>query len=407
MSIFPLPLTALEQMFWLDRRRPLDIWLEASFRQRLDEQRLMEALACLARRHPLLLARPERRGREWVWQPVAKAIPWLRLGQDQPWSPLPLQPELVRVYLVEQSPGCSLYFHIHHACCDGTGSRQLLSDFGLAYADPGARLTPLDPTCLVRRGRIPPAPPQAPASWRKSLRDVLEFLFPWPQVVAGPAEGERARPYSKRVIAAGPVLERARTAGVGLTELAGSDLFACLANWQRSHGVGGGRLRLLIPMDLRELEDRRLPACNRITFAFLHRRLAQCGPDLSRELVKERDYIKTYRTDLDFLRGLQLVAGTGLLSWLLRAPLPMSSAILTNMGEVSPLRGFAWEEGGLRVGDVICDHVSGATALRPGTRAAFSLCRFGGQLALGLRSSLAQAAEEQLLESFNLRLQHG
>jgi hypothetical protein len=282
-----------------------------------------------------------------------------------------------------------------------------LSDFGLAYANPGARLTPLDPSRLERRGRIAPAPPQAPASWLKSLRDVWGFLFPWPQVVAGPPEGGRARPFSKRVIPAGPVLERARTAGAGLTELASSDLFACLASWQRSQGRSRGRLRLLIPMDLRELEDRRLPACNRITFAFLQRSLAQCGPDLSQELVREREYIKTYRTDLDFLRGLELVARTGLLSWLLRAPLPMSSAILTNMGEVSPLRGFGWEEGGLRVGDVICDHVSGATALRPGTRVAFSLCRFGGQLALGLRSSLDQLAEEQLLESFSLRLQRG
>ena len=168
MSIFPLPLTALEQMFWLDRRRPLDIWLEASFRHRLDEQRVVEALACLGRRHPLLLARPELRGREWVWQPAAEAIPWLRLRQNQAWMPLPLERELIRVYLVEQGSGCSLYFHLHHACCDGTGSRQLLSDFGLAYANPGARLTPLDPSRLERRGRIAPAPPQAPASWLKS-----------------------------------------------------------------------------------------------------------------------------------------------------------------------------------------------------------------------------------------------
>ena len=406
MSIFPLPLTALEQMFWLDRQRPLDIWLEASFRQSLDEQRLVEALACLARRHPLLLARPHRQGRKWVWQPVAEAIPWVRMNQNQPWNPLPLDRELMRAYLVEQGSGCSLYFHIHHACCDGTGSRQLLSDFGLAYANPRMPLAPLDPTRLERRGRLPPAPAQAPTSWRKSLRDVLEFLFPWPQVVAGPVERQRTRPFSKRIIAAGPVLERARASGAGLTELASSDLFACLADWQRNQGLSRGRLRLLIPMDLRELEDRRLPACNRITFAFLHRSLAQCGPDLSRELVRERDYIRAYRTDLDFLRGLQLVADSGLLPWLLRAPLPMSSAILTNMGEVSPLRGFSWEEGCLRVGDVLCDHVSGATALRPGTRAAFSLCRFGGQLAVGLRSSLAPSAEEQLLENFSSRLQH-
>ncbi|MFN8606514.1 MAG: hypothetical protein U0931_03215 [Vulcanimicrobiota bacterium] len=407
MSIFPLPLTALEQMFWLDRRRPLDIWLEASFRQKLDHQRVQQSLVCLASRHPLLLARPQRRAQQWLWEPAAEAIPLVLVGQQQAWSPLPLDPELIRVYLVEKASGCSLYFHIHHAVCDGTGSRQLLSDFGLAYANPSNALTPLDPARLARRGRIPAAPPQAPASWHKSLRDVLGFLFPWPQVLAGAGEQARLRPFSKRIIEAGPVLERARAAGAGLTELASSDLFACLARWQRQHGVQRGRLRLLIPMDLRELDDRRLPACNRITFAFLQRSLHQCGPDLSRELSSEREYIKTYRTDLDFLRGLQLVAGSRLLPWLLRAPLPMCSAILTNMGEVSPLRGFDWEEGGLRVGDVLCDHVSGATALRPGTRAAFSLCRFGGRLAVGLRSSLAEQAEGELLDSFTHRLVHG
>ncbi|GMU54796.1 MAG: hypothetical protein AMXMBFR33_39420 [Candidatus Xenobia bacterium] len=416
--MFPLPLTAFEELMVRDRAFPMDIWIELCFRDRLSVPALEEALEVLASRHPLLVAGVEKIGGRFCWVPSASAIPLVRVAGGA-WQPEPVLPEAgggVRFYLVERSGECSLFLQVHHACCDGAAIRVVLLDLVTLYArltdpqGPWPELTRLEPALLPMRGRIPPPPPiKTP---RNELLELFRFLFPWPQALSSQPGPGGDLPFSQRVLSreeTEAVLQRAARSGGRFHEQALSDLFAVLADWQVAHGKSrpGSRLRILIPMDVRELVDRRLPACNRVTFAFLTRRLDQCGPDLSQALRAEHEYIREYRTDLDFLRGLEFACAKRLLPLILRLPLPLSSAVLTNLGDVTPLRGFPVEEQGLRIGDAICLHASGATGVRPGTIASFSLCRLAGRLSIGLRCArpaLSLDAENALLDAFKSRL---
>jgi hypothetical protein len=409
-------------MMLLDRPYPMDIWVEGCFGGRLNLDAAREALGVLALRHPLLTSRVEPFQGQLCWISTGNEIALSHHPTGAPWPAPPLRPELgegARFYLVEQTDGCSLYMQVHHACADGTACRFLFHEFAFAYAracDPawrGGQLPRLETERLLERGRLPEVDPSVTSpSLGRIVRDIAQFLFPWPQRLRAEASAVPAqRPFSKRILEpeqSALVLARARRQGGQLNEQAISDLFATLADWQRSGSEARpGRLRILIPIDLRQLEHRRLPACNRVTFAFLTRAIPECGPDLSHSLSLERDYIRQHRTDLDFLRSLELVDKWRLLPLFLKFPVSLSSAVLTNMGDVTPLRGFPQEDGGMRVGDVVCHHISGATSVRAGTWASFSLCRMAGRLAIGLRCAndvIGPSGEARLLDNFTDRL---
>lgn len=415
-GVFPLPITDFEELMLLDRRMPMDMWVEGCFLSRLNLEAAREALRAIAERHPLLTSRVENQ----AWVPTGQEIPLVHVREGEPWLRQPLYPEAgqgMQCYVVDQPAGCSLYFHISHACCDGTATRFIFLDFATAYARASApeqdwpELTRLDPDRLPLRGQLdPPVPGPAGISKRQELLEIFRFIFPWPQTLKSqPGEGGPA-PFSKRVFdpdETRQVFARAESRGAKLNEQALSDLFAVLADWQRERGAKKGRVRILLPIDMRSLEDRRLPACNRVTFAFLTRYLSQCGDDLTAQLLGEREFIKQYRTDLDFLRGLGFARASRLLPLILKVPLSLSTAVMTNMGDVTPLRGFPQTEHGLQIGDAVCHHATGATAVRPGTLASFSLCRLAGRLSVGLRCAhptLGHEAERELLGRFTRRL---
>ncbi len=413
-------------MMLLDPGHPMDTWIESSFVGHLSISTVQQALNAVASRHPLTTARIEQLNGKRCWVASEQPVSLVLAEPEQMPSWTILNPESgngMCCYLCQGAGGSRLWMQVHHTVCDGAGIRLIFHDFATAYAQitctegTAPEFFELEPSRLLLRGRIPPPPPSAPSTYRSlwhGLREVLGFIFPWPESLAsqpGPSLASRA-PFSSKVFNAQEtqqILGRAREAGGQLNEQAISDLFATLADWQVQHGRSkvGSRIRILIPMDLRELEERRLPACNRVTFAFLSRLLKECGPDLTSSLREESAYIRRYRTDLDFLRGLQLVQGWNLLPAILRIPVSLSTSVLTNMGNVTPLRGFTTVAEGVAVGDVVCEWVTSGPTVRPGTFASFSLCLMAGRLAVGIRcleSHIGYQGEQWLLDNFCLRL---
>ncbi len=413
-------------MMLLDPGHPMDTWIESSFIGHLSIGSVQQALKAVASRHPLITAAIELINGKRCWVGSEKPIPLVLGEPEQLPSWTIVNPESgngMCCYLSQGARGSRLWMQVHHTVCDGAGIRLLFHDFATAYAQiVGPKETApehftLEPSLLSLRGRIPPPPASGPATfsslWR-GLREVLGFIFPWPEALAprpDPSRTSRA-PFSSKIFSAQQtqqILGRAREAGGQLNEQAISDLFATLADWQvqRGRNKPNSRIRILIPMDLRELEERRLPACNRVTFAFLSRFLKDCGPDLTASLRGESAYIRRYRTDLDFLRGLELVRAWNLLSPILRIPVSLSTSVLTNMGNVTPLRGFKTVPEGVALGDAVCEWVTSGPTVRPGTFASFSLCLMAGRLAVGIRcleSHIGYQGEQWLLDNFCLRL---
>jgi hypothetical protein len=412
-------LTLFEEFMLLDGPLPMDIWLEAGFMDPVSRGPMEEAVAMVGERHPFLTARVEERKQGRFWVLGEGAIPLVFLKEGESFPRLPLDPRVglsARVCIRNRTA----YIQVHHACCDGVAARAVIQELAAAYAEatrPGRgwpRPPSLDPGRLLRRGSLEaagsvPPPPPAPTM----ARDILEFLFPFPRALAAEpgADPRTEPPYSLRVldpVEASIALAAARTSAAGRShEKALSDCLGTLGAWQRRHGEEKGRIRVLIPWDLRTLADRRMPACNHMSFAFLNRPASACTGDLSVGLHAEHEYIRQFRTDLDFLRGLEIARRLGYLRAVLRLPVSLSTAVFTNMGDATPVRGFPVTPDGIEMGDNIVRYIVGVAPVRTGTRAALGLCRLGGRLAVVWRSDrryIGQDAERWLLDDFTRRL---
>ena len=307
----------------LDDRLPMEIWIEAGIIGRLCRSAVEEALDIVAHRHPLIRASIDICKGIPSWTPGRSriSITWVEPGQT--WKILPLSPRQglgLRIYVVQEENRATIYLQLHHACVDGKGARLFIHDFfssyGRARGGQTPPLPPLEPERLKRRGRIGQGPTLPTGPGRGLLREILAFLFPWPRPVQplprdsqdNPTPGGNL-PYSRRILdreQTRRALERVRPREGTFNDLALADLFATLAEWQIASGIQDrrSRLRILMPVDIRELPDRRTPACNRISFAFLTRRLGECGPDLPESIRAETAYIQQHRSELDFLRAI-------------------------------------------------------------------------------------------------------
>lgn len=182
-----------------------------------------------------------------------------------------------------------------------------------------------------------------------------------------------------------------RGADVTLNDVALALLFQTLADWNRRHenAPGKHRVRILMPTDLREPADVRLPATNRMSFAFLTRTVKECSDwqTLVDGIRRETGFIRTTRLPLDFLAGIAALQGIGprVLPWVMRWQGCVATAVLTNLGDVARRlrRRFpVADDGRFRAGNLILESVLGAPPIRPQTHAGFGICVCSGRMAV-------------------------
>ncbi|WP_437222960.1 hypothetical protein SH661x_003017 [Planctomicrobium sp. SH661] len=271
-------------------------------------------------RQPLLRSIVRSEGDSKVWT-LADSIPTLqwRTGNQSPEEIVqtPIQPirlaEVagVRCEVCPFADGIIILLDIHHACCDGQGARQFLSEWLANYhtlhTSDRPKLTPLEFGQLATRaGYRLPTPPIG--TW-EGLRNLfltvrgrtIRLKEVHPQSTApdhlceqslSPDQTARLRECLKR--------NRFSINDIGLCAsfLAFTE---CLPQASRR-----GFITLMHPVDLRWPSDLRTPACNRVGVSFLRRKRSACrNPQkLLQGLRDEMKYIKQRYVGAEFLRGL-------------------------------------------------------------------------------------------------------
>ena len=399
-NLFPLPVSSMERYF-LDistPARPMSVVADVIFEGPLDRERYAAAFQQTVDRHPLARAIIDRSGPRPVWResPVRPQVVFQR-GEGPPddLARFDLATEPGFRLVVVEGKQVSFSFQAHHAVCDGQGLRQLSWDTMLAYDrsfDDSPRavgaLPRLDESLLLTRGN-PTAPIKTtPLDGKERLKNLVDFF----RVKITPLRREPAADNHDGTFILRRTLPVEATsafkAKLARENLSPNDacltlLFELVARWN-----GQGRwwnrarnYRILVPVDLRVVADARLPATNRLGFAFLTRTTAQCGDfaSLSESVRGEMTYIKDRGIGADFLHTL---AAAETCWWLMRR-VSLSgrygpTVLFSDLGDATRrFRRLTGSDGGHpTTGELHLQGYFGASPLPPGTGMSICLGRY-------------------------------
>ena len=439
-----LPLTPFEKyMLWDERpRQPMNIFAELRFATALDESRVRLALQQATRKHPLLACKLEFSRKEPCWRYESDFVPELLCGTSS--TPTPVQPgqtaslnlseggfrvwhytaspvsDIVREGTNTSTPASRLLFQFHHALVDGVGVRRYLIDFLAAYANPeasgfdGTDLSLMqfryDFTQAIQRQIENPI-----SGWQR-VKNAYYFHFQTPRPIVGQPREDTVQPHCPlrhltfSLSDSERILEKSRKEEIGLNDLALSLLLTTAANWLHGQGDASrrSRLRVMFPFDLRTRSELKMPAANKLSFAFIGRTLAECQDwgNLLPSVAAETAAIKKTALPLDLLNGFNAIASSPrLMRSMIAINRHMASAVLTYTGDISRGTGrqFPIEDDHLVVGDARLTHILAAPPTRRNTNIALGLSLNWGRICLSAnwnREKLSRFDCEAFLRSY-------
>ncbi len=451
-DLFPLPLTAFEKFLIWDEtsKQPFTSFIELHFLDPLQLQVLEDAIAVALRIHPLLACKVKQIDADLYWEYDASLRHVLQLQPEHSpqahGRPIPIdlfREPGVRFWYREDADGRScLLIQLHHATCDGVGFRRFLIVVMTLYAqataperlDPQARSSwsKIDLGLLKRRDDFSDSFNGAltqPLSFWQRLKNAWYFHFQLPSPLKGSfapdkervaaqteATTDDASPLEHLVMdreQSEAILEKARLEEVSINALSLALLFetCCLWNEQHESVRSRERLRILMPFDLRSRIDLRMPATNRLSFAFLGRTRRQCSDTnaLIRSIEAEVKSMKATQLPMDFLNGMGgAVRYPRLMRWGLRHSRNMSTAVLTYAGDISRgmQKNFPEQDGVRLVGDARLDKILAAPPVRDNTHLSLGLCINWGQLCISAawnRDGLTRSECAALLKLYQSR----
>jgi NRPS condensation-like uncharacterized protein len=272
-----VPLNLLDELYLnLDREaEPWTVHYELRFGARLDPDRLADAIAAAARRHPLARARLASwrfQDRSYDWE-IADELGEVPLSvilcpdaaagareREQLFSASPslaTEPPFV-IALLRGADGDSLLLNLHHAAGDGISAARLMLSIMRAYAGERDPTPPLDP--LAVHDVRPLAAPRS-ATERDARRRALLAGRPLWGVTRIAREGDDDRPgygfelrrlsveESQRVFAR-------QAQGATVNDVLLAALALAIVRWNAEHGRASGRVALSMPVNLRPTEWR-------------------------------------------------------------------------------------------------------------------------------------------------------
>lgn len=412
-TMFPLPLTSIEEYFLRDDRPdyPMIGVCRLRFSGFFDHKDFHAALISVVDRHPLLRATVERRRfgtPRWNVRPDRfPVVCWDSTSPATGFPPLPfmdLEREIgARFHVVKRETGHDLIAHIHHCCADAQGLVTLLEDLMTEYALRRGTIEisaprKLEPERLLRRG----SPMLTGWGFLKmlhkqavGLRGVLRFIRNTPVPLAA-REREADAPVDGNLLPnpltfafnqseTRAIFAAARKASVNVGDILVRDLFLAIFDWRRDHSMGHDTdcLRISIPMSLRRAADMRMPMANSFSMIFLDRH-ANLFPNphlLLKSIHEQMRIIKENQLQYTFLLSVALARKLpGGLSTYTSKDICHASSCFSNIGTVFAGTLLPRREGRLVIGNMELESMDFVLPLRPHMHAAMCSHIYGGCL---------------------------
>ncbi len=359
--------------------------------------------------HPLLCCVIDRSQTPALWRSVStenvfqcRRVVRLAKPYEEPLEPIDLEksPGIRIVLTSDDDRKVRLAMHYHHACTDGQGAaRFFLRDVFNAYASllkgEPVKLG-LDVKLLENRGRSSLPNAQPPIGLGEGMRNL------WVTVRGKTARFKKLSGQDGTGVLSSVIVEvelekslsvrireLLREQQVVLNDVAMTAAFMMFANLDLntspSHYVS-----ILNPADLRTWADRRLPAANRIGFAYVRRRTKDWtdARSLLESVSQQMAYVRSRGVAGELLKGIELIEKfPRILSFVERAPRFTPTATLTCMSNQTLGRrhGLSLDEAGWKLGDAYVRRVSGTIPLPPGVPLAIMVGDYGDTMSLIMR----------------------
>lgn len=413
-GLFPLPLTAFEQLMLADDSRlyPMTFFIQIGLTGDLRREEFEAACAAAVHRHPLLMANVRWKFLRPYWVRATRdtVVQWHDASLPEPsleqrYIDLKAQPAL-RVSVAHVPAESIILFQFHHAATDGIGAIQFIGDalsiYGDATAEPDAerpRLVPIEPSCLLRRGERWESGRQPPKLLRRWAYRVVEVLGVHPCRIVQrsnvPIIQQQGRPiFLTRFLERAELKALNQTAaarGVTPNELLALAMFQTLHTWNQHAGRDVSRevFRIAIPASVRTPVHDECPAANIVSYILLTRRGDQIQESqslLNFIAAESRQVLNGRETGIVLLCVEAASLIPGLTRLLTRLPVRLATTVLANVGEVKrQLRNhFPLRRGNCVAGNVELNYLLGAAPVRRGTHVATSVGKYAGRLIINL-----------------------
>lgn len=396
-----------------DYPRTFVIVLQLSFA--IEEPRLRQAIDLATKRHPLLRASVDaggERATHWIecsspqysieWQTRTGAHP---NNYEQVVEPFDLCSEPgVRFRVGPGDEGDVLRVDFHHACTDGVGAIQFLSDLIATYCDVSAdtdlTLPPLDPTRLAHRADF------GLTGWRRLVRwlygsvgwlGAIEFLVHHPAALGNQdartgATDRRSSGYCWQTLTSGQttsLVQFAKREGVTVNDLLMRDIFVTIQQFVERHNPARTKdhKRVMVPTSLRVRGDELTPAANIVAMINLDRRPHRWTDEtrMLRVLHWELSAVKRLRLGVIFVQIIHTLWWLfGSLRRFLLADRCQATCVASNLGSVLPT--------------IEADKVRAVefySPIRPLTAAAFGIATHADRMTISLHYDRAVLSADQ------------
>jgi hypothetical protein len=429
---YPARLVPFEQlMYFLDQpNHPNSLGIRLRFEGRIDRDAAIAAAANAFGRHPgFQVTVDPRRLRLVDRNEPFRNFRWLEQNSSE--RPPSLAPTDIHRdgggmfwFVVLPDQQCEVALIGNHTLTDGVGGLQVISDWMLEYhrlvSGENVSLPTLQPERLLHRGRLnllrrkflsklifqpvalfgatkflfrrtiplvplasraaPPIKPR-PAAGRAKLRDVDidQPLQPYPQILTRRFTIEQ----TNRL--------KAFATEVGCTpnDVLTSSVFVAISRWRERQAVQRDRdwIRLLIPMSIRTIADRRLTACNRVSLVQVDRQPRQISDPrrLLRGVWRELRVIREWQLDRTLLLALRIASIIpGQIRRMARHPRSRATSFLTNLGNPFDRLPFQRSADSIAVGNLQLRAVEMIAPMLRGIPAAFAVAEFLNRMTICL-----------------------
>lgn len=368
MNRFPLQLVPWEEFFYYKHRpsHPATFFAYFEFSQPLQRDIAEQALKIVCIKHPLMRAIVEQRGKKLFWNTTSQPeFQWcdspFRI-EDLEHGNLDIRSEpglkvwgfAGQTLVSPDSKPASIQVVIHHVAFDGLGVLQILLDWLECYQRLRQSATRELATEAIHELPIPlrcrPTLGWAeslrllPGQW-KSIRASFQLFRrrAIPLGIGQPSTDSIARkPHVVRFqLDSETTLQLKKYAAnqqASLNSILIRDLLRAIDLWQKSlqHPPHGTHLRIMIPINERNIEHRHSAACNHCSMIHLDRTRAEVrnATDLLASIEQEMGVIQKWKLSLNFWRALSVFR------WLpnglrrIQSSEVAATASLTNLGRL-------------------------------------------------------------------------